>query len=1260
MSMEGRSRHHRVQSEGTNLAYLQYNISRNQKIYFADRLSRQVQKFATGSDWTISYQTLPNGEAPGWMKAFSRAIDASAQGAMHAYQNRVDLQIAYDGLVSETLKLRGQSTELPAEKALQAALTRLAAQEGANGPIKQMLNKYSFTDHRFRILTSEDPSLLPRSLRTSRNPIHSQMDLHDRIVGIGRFVEQGGETLFQTHTAFGMQFAQDADGDQLTHGLVFRDRVSGQIKRVIAMKAPGHRRMGYYQVQQDVDPLASLQASALGLRAYTPSTYGDVRASVQAHALDPLQKELERIRNRKAILAAMNQYGTDEFKKTMVNGISGQDLYDEEVKSLTKMLNRGRDIGMIHNKVVSREIFRAFEAMARGEVEGVTAADLNRYFASNLAKSDERFKILELNAIKQVKNSGRVALDDEDIEEFRLVMKDTVKTYIQKTKTLPSMNKVDYLEMIGDLVGENGIDALAKADPDALRKVFEAHYFSIGSGIQRGMRSADQNPFRTGWKASTVRRRSGLNPLMKDDSGIFDVLEEAGFYELKPILRPDDMVPEELQNDFGKMYAIFERPDLGLKNSPIRSAFDGSENAEGLIHTGVLRGTLISDADKKVRMRVNAREGIRRFMNQNYAPTFTISFKGERANVELGEMSGLYTPSALREEIHAARVAADFVRTDLDLIHTGLSPESSKIARETAMKRLIQTKANQAPTDPDFRRFITQAQLASREGQKLVREAREGIKQYVTEFGFAADVSRNQFGATLQGRHATSPEVGRVNVSLVSQTNDPRELAEAIIYGRSNLPFADAAGKMKNNRTVAVELGSALGIQYRLGNDVGATAKRIELIRSQLSSVKVQARAAFTEVDLVEALRAGTNMTPQEIADKYFAGLTEDVEATGRQGRSGVGMMYTTDGLNDRIMEEIMANPQASLNLDNLSDAEAKRLGAYKKNGKWVLSIKDWDNLRKYTKLIDETGTFKIEQTRISGIRTAGGETLDALAFGGELAAKRKFGDLGLNLITMQAGKKGYSDTQMVDLLQGLFGKIKNLTSQYDAGEISQDALNKGILDLYQPYLEDFGFTRERITATIEGKSREMEAYVGTIDLFGAMNHSELPNQLSRPRPTDIRSEFGQKDIDFLAHHYASMLADETGADYHKYYNKIGKMLIEVGPDLERSHRDALGTVKNRDLIEMAEGNEQVMAQLYQILTQNGGTTSRQFTPRDAYQAGRNAAMAEFMGGTIYQGVGHHLDDVFGKMSWKSAGMVGGVIAGAQILKQRKDSKKKS
>lgn len=1256
---------YRVPSDTPNLSYLTFNVSRNQKIYFADRLSKQLESFSPENDWSVHYQRMPSGEAPQWVKSLLRAQKSSARGGLFALQNRKDLEIAYEGLVAESKKLAKQSGELPLEDSVRRALERMAHEEGPDGPIRRMLDKYSFSDQRFRIVTSEDPNLLPQSVRGSASPIHSQLNgaggMHDRVVGVGRFMNQGGEVVFGTHTSYGAMFAMDADGDQLTHALVFRDKSTGERKYVVGpSKAPGHKRQGYYRVDNDLDPLGFLQESALGVRAHTPSTYGDLGASVRNQAIDPLRQAVKQLSLKKETTEAIAKYGLTEFKKMDFGGITGEELLNQQIIDTTKELTKGMDVGLKHNKVVTRELFEIFGTLTKGQLEEMSVAELNQYIAKRLGQGDERYNLLEKGVLKTLKKgTGMDPSSIEDVMEFNQMLKDSARIYLQQEKNISGKNSIEYLEMLAELVGENGAEAIAKESPQALRKMMESRYFSLGSAFK----SNGGNPFRPSKKIETVRTRLNINPLVKNSNrGIFEVLEESGFYNLKPILTPDEMIPTEFRTDFGKMHALVT--DLGMgfgDQSLMKSPLGHTPTQDNLLYTGVLTPTVISDVEKGTRTKLSGREALRRYVNNTLREGYTTTFKGSSVTIKLGEATSLYAPETMANPNYARRIAKDFVRNKLDVLHTGLSLDAPELTRIQAMTQVVMKYGNN-PNSADFQRFVVQAQLASEGGQTLLKEINNESQNFIHEFTKQANLIINDANATYQSTDLARVHAGTMHVTLAGATNDPTELAEGIAFTREEFTLADSVGKMKRNRTAAVELGNVYGQQRRVGGDLGIHAKRVNLIKSQLSALSVEAKVAYTEQDLVDSLRSGTSLSRREVADKFYKSLDPDeLTRSELSGRGGAGQLVTSEQLRRKFEERLEDIALPDLNLDELTDEQAKSIGAYRKGDKWVLNIKNWDNLRKYSKIVSESGTHKVQQTVVDSIKTVGGEELDALMFGGEVAEKRKFGDLALNIFTEAAARKKWTGDEVFGHLKDILDKLDNLEAERNRFNYTDEVYNQKLIELYQPYMNMAGFSQQDITVTKAGSQVNQKAYVGSVKLFSVMNETELPNQLSKPNIINVGTEYGQKELDNVVENLAQFMSDEFGVDFDSFRDRFGIEVREAGMNASRTFYDEFGQVTNKDLAIKAQQNAAIAIQIQKVL-QLGGNTDNLVgvnTTTQAYQAGQRAAAAEYMGGQIYNDLFEHLDQAVNKVNWKSAGIAGAVLVGAQLLNKRREEKRK-
>jgi len=144
---------------GSVSARQQFVISRSDALVFSSRISKKLSEVFPTEDFTHYYELNPDGSTPHYIRLLRSVLARSKEGAVHAYQNQIDVAIIARAFLKQGTGQMSRSFEMNIDELLPAALRRLG--EG-DSQIQDLLEKFDITFHSAKIKTTERASVFER------------------------------------------------------------------------------------------------------------------------------------------------------------------------------------------------------------------------------------------------------------------------------------------------------------------------------------------------------------------------------------------------------------------------------------------------------------------------------------------------------------------------------------------------------------------------------------------------------------------------------------------------------------------------------------------------------------------------------------------------------------------------------------------------------------------------------------------------------------------------------------------------------------------------------------------------------------------------------------------------------------------------------------------------------------------------------------------------------------------------------------------
>lgn len=1234
-----------IRGTKSNQSYTQFAVSRDQQISLSNSIEKKLLQITPTSDLSFHYQLSPLGEDPYWVKVLKNTVNNSKYGALHAIQNRKNLERIIKGLGEETAKLIGEDTQIDPLRMLNKSIKKLSKDPSKGIVFQQFLEDYSMTNERARHFGVESPRFLPDDFIGGPKSIHER--LKDHMIGYGQVFRSGdGQLQVGISNFYGNMIATDSDGDQLNHVVMFTNRKTEEVEAMVLNKSPGHFRTGYFKVKQAESALEILEQGKNSYLSQTAKGSSDEDSLIEGLINQP-SNYIKKMKDRA-------QYG--QMYRAVIGGghkppKGFESLHQAEIKDTIKLLKGNSEAGIQHNKQIEWELYHILQ-----ELQGVPIEDktkLNRLIASKLGVGMDRLDRLEKGLLKASGDKKGLSLTDADFEDFDLKLVKEAKSILLGYKDLPNMSSSELLDMFESMDPSLDRSALARMTKTDIRSIKSQFFESLSSALTN-----TKSPFEKVFKpAKKYIKAESVDYLTKKSTGIADVLEEIGFLNFNPMLVDASNAPN-LPGDTSQ-YAVTFNTDF-LELTPGRKVISpfNSETTEGYLNTSVFQSTFISNAKQRTIQNINAREMVKNVVNNTIGSRMSFL----NSSFVLGETTGVFTRDKLKEPEIRRRLIGEFVNNGADLDITGLDPRSSISERSQALNAIIDRYSRS--DDKTFKKFVTFLQLQTPDGRSKQAELTTKLIDLASEFASQQTVKISGKNASYANDVIASTQSGQVNIVSGSKITTIDDVAEDVVFARHTLSLSDYNSSLENNRTTKMEVADEYGRQTRLGGNITASTKRAGKITSQVqNSVTVSnLNIAFAEIDLEKQLQElDPGLTREQLKTKYFTGIDEDEIVSARNKRFGTNQFITTTQMQGKFKEALTSNNMTEIVYDGeLSIEEAEELGAIKqitvRNGiakeKWKIDLTKYDNMRKISKFVSPDGTVKIQPTKIvdSMIGKSGG--YDALIFGGELAAKSNLDDLGLNVFSIAAGQKGLTAGESLDRVEGFQEEVQSIVrylNEEGVGLTPEERLhfiNVNIEAAQSKLFNGLDITRDTIDVVEAGQKK-------TVNIFGlkqsqlqmVINSAEIKETLDSPKRINMMAEYGQREMEKMVRNVSMFISDTYGENADEVYDQ-----------LYSTFQDTMSKTMNPRVFD----NLQAISQLTTVLE---GTipdgVNQKVTMKAAEKFGFQSAVAKAIGGDIMMQTAQHIENnVLSNPSIRLAGIA--MLAGGALLDRFRTKRKEN
>lgn len=1218
---------HKSINEQSNTAYLHYRLRKNQEIPVYDFVTQSVRNIkVTDKDLTLYYSPLPGtkGMDPVWIVKLKQIIQTASDVQNSAFglnsnqiarsraaQNTLDLALVLNSLTKQAQTAFNDQGRIDLEYTVREAVARLAASKP--GSVYEKFDLDSVRSNRYRVGLSADPFLLPEEFRKARGHGGARDVYHDRILARGSLRSNGRETFFNLSTAVGYLMANDADGDQLAQGLSF---TVGGHQLLIPLKYPGHRRSGVIEIVRDkslfellaqttsdyLDKTTAFRKNRYSGNTRLIATDGQALADIVDNRLEEYTKIGKVLQEKQDYLSALKKLPTmyrtdpdrlDESLKLLstIAGDGAAELVQKKISAVEQAVVSNTKVGIMHSKVATREVFRALRGLAL--TGAVSAEDLNDFIVGNLAKGSERFEILELAVLKNVKNSGALGVSS-DIEDFLYTFQPRVSAVFQKHRHIPTQSYVDFFDSIDFLLGKDyTLEDIANFNPDAMSQLVNVQVNPIGQGITASLSYISESATKKQKmeavfkKIKKPKRRSfGKNPVYQTLTGavdsvgedVYSMLVDAGY--LRPVSVDTGINPVMYGKDKRRLYtsptAYIIDPLLGTSTNKstlqrMQGVFGHLGATGDVVTTGVFYPavTIKSIMTKKKEQRtfintMTPEQAVRALFNNGFDKstlTWSQQYLGEELQNVFGKATGFYAVERLMGSgSYLDRMVKDLVEAGFyeQLFEDPIAknvPYSQKILQVKDYANRILLSGNETL----IQKLIIQAQLATRQGNKVRNQIASTFSQIQTDIGQVLNVRVNQNPqGGLTGSYTfdqiRQSNAGRVAIIPHEKTSDPKELALALISIEKELldndikdfyGFTSHGTKVSQNFTTIAQL-SRPDSDFPIGfmeASVAMSPSRVSKITSQLNSSIPLGRlnVAYVMPNFAKLLvEAGYDPDAMMDAFRRFKPNEDDIRNFPVAGQKDLptgldtGQIMVSEALESRyksVLSEKKYIPYLTFDHEpspeDIAKHNLKRVDFYDGNKTRTVYQVDIDqspSFRSMPKLVSGDGGVKLEvRDVVRGIiGSKSGKNIHALQFQGEVMEKFNATELFTIVLSKAMANSGLSLKEQQEAFQKLIPRIallkEEINKKLSANPTANlDKIYVQIENEMNQILEQYGAGMEEILIqeTEGGPIAKVKGFVVEENRIGAVvNSAELLGNLGTPNKIDIQSELGQQKLD--------------------------------------------------------------------------------------------------------------------------------------------------